>query len=95
MREFHPTSKPVGLIVDAIMDVSAKREIVLDSFLGSGSTLVACERTDRVCYGIEIDALYVDTIVRRWQTFTGLTAVRSESGRPFGEVENVHNDATI
>jgi DNA modification methylase len=58
----------------------------LDSFLGSGSTLIASERTGRICYGIELDPLYVDTAIRRWQRYTGGTAIHAESGRQFEEV---------
>ena len=67
----HPTVKPVALVADAIMDCSARGDIVLDPFLGSGSTLIAAERVGRVCCGIELEPLYVDTAIRRWQRFTG------------------------
>jgi DNA modification methylase len=87
LLELHPTVKPVALVADAIMDVSARGDIVLDSFLGSGTTLIACERTGRTCYGIELDPLYIDTIVRRWQKFTGLSATHAASGRSFNELE--------
>jgi DNA modification methylase len=87
LLELHPTVKPVALVSDAIMDVSARGDIVLDSFLGSGTTLIACERTGRTCYGIELDPLYVDTIIRRWQKFTGLSASHAASGRSFNELE--------
>jgi DNA methylase len=62
--------KPVALIADAIMDCTSRRDIVLDGFLGSGTTVIAAERTGRGCYGMELDPLYVDVIVRRWQDFT-------------------------
>jgi DNA modification methylase len=84
---FHPTVKPVALVADAIMDCSARGDVVLDAFLGSGTTLIAAERTGRVCYGIELDPVYVDTIVRRWQAFTGQAAVHAVSGRTFTELE--------
>jgi DNA modification methylase len=71
----HPTIKPVQLIADALLDCSARGEIVLDSFLGSGSTLIAAERVGRVCYGLEIDPLYVDVAIRRWQQYTGERAI--------------------
>ena len=71
----HPTVKPVALVADAIMDCSARGDIVLDAFLGSGTTLIAAQRTGRRCYGLELDPLYVDTIVRRWQAFTRDTPV--------------------
>jgi DNA modification methylase len=87
LLDLHPTVKPVALVADAIMDVSARGDIVLDSFLGSGTTLISAERTGRACYGIEIDPLYVDTIVRRWQKFTSLSATHSVSGRSFDELE--------
>lgn len=83
----HPTIKPVALVADAIMDCTSRRDIVLDPFLGSGTTVIAAERTGRVCYGIELDPQYVDTIVRRWQTFTGRSAKHESSGRTFVEKE--------
>jgi DNA modification methylase len=81
----HPTVKPVALVADAILDCSNRGDIVLDAFLGSGSTLIACERTGRRCYGIEIDPLYVDTAIRRWQKYTGAFAIRASDGRAFNE----------
>jgi DNA modification methylase len=83
----HPTVKPVALVADAIMDCSVRGDVVLDPFLGSGTTVIAAERTGRICYGIELDPLYVDTIVRRWQEFTGLSAMHAVSGRSFNEIE--------
>ena len=83
----HPTIKPVALVADAILDCSSRGDIVLDAFLGSGSTVMAGERTGRICYGIEIDPVYVDTAIRRWQTYTGQTAVHSESGQTFNGLE--------
>ena len=65
--ELHPTVKPVQLVMDALLDCSNRGDIVLDSFLGSGTTLLAAERTGRICRGIELDPLYVDTAIRRWQ----------------------------
>jgi DNA modification methylase len=83
----HPTVKPVALVADALLDCTAPGELVLDSFLGSGSTLIAAERTGRVCRGIELDPLYVDTVIRRWQRYTRGNATHAESGRDFGEEE--------
>jgi DNA modification methylase len=85
LAALHPTVKPVAMVADAIMDCSARGEIVLDPFLGSGTTLIAAERVGRVCRGIEIDPLYVDTAVRRWQTYTGDTAVHATSGIRFDD----------
>jgi DNA modification methylase len=79
LLELHPTVKPVALIADAIKDCSARGDIVLDPFLGSGTTLMAAEQTQRRCYGLEIEPVYVDTIVRRWEVFTGKKAVHVEN----------------
>jgi DNA modification methylase len=87
LLELHPTTKPVALVADAIMDCTARGEIVFDSFVGSGTTVVASERCGRICYGMELDPAYVDTAVRRWQRFTGQTAVHASSGRSFAELE--------
>jgi DNA modification methylase len=83
----HATPKPVAMLADAIMDVTAREDIVLDSFSGSGSTVIAAERTGRRCYGIEIDPLYVDVVVRRWQMWTRDRARHAASGRLFNELE--------
>lgn len=83
----HPTVKPVALVVDAVLDCSKRGDIVLDAFLGSGSTLMACERTGRRCYGIEFDPLYVDTAIRRWQKFGGAEAICPADGHTFAERE--------
>lgn len=84
--EMHPTVKPVPLVADALLDASARREIVLDAFLGSGTTLIAAEKTGRICYGIEIDPLYVDTAIRRWQSLTAKQALRGD-GATFESLE--------
>jgi DNA modification methylase len=83
----HPTVKPVALIADALMDASSRGDVVLDPFLGSGSTVIAAERVGRVCYGIELDPKYVDVIIRRWQKFTGLSPKHAFSGRSLTEIE--------
>ena len=81
----HPTVKPVALVADAILDCSRRGDVVLDAFLGSGSTLIASKRAGRICRGIEIDPLYVDTAIRRWQKYTGATAVRACDERSFDD----------
>jgi len=83
----HPTVKALALVADAIMDASARGDIVLDSFLGSGTTVIAAERTGRCCFGLELDPLYVDASVRRWQAFTGEQARHGLSGKSFDELE--------
>ena len=83
----HPTIKPAAMVADAILDCSSRNDIVLDPFLGSGTTIVAAERTGRVCYGLELEPSYVDTIVRRWQAFAAKSAVHEKSGRSFTELE--------
>ena len=82
----HPTVKPVALVADAILDCSRRKGIVLDAFAGSGTTLVAAERTGRRGYGIELDPLYCDVIVRRLATVAGLEAVHAVSGRTFSDL---------
>jgi DNA modification methylase len=91
----HPTVKPVKLIADAIMDASGRGDIVLDSFLGSGTTVIAAERTGRRCYGLEIDPLYTDTIVRRWQTYTGESARHLPTNRTFKQIESESEVADV
>ncbi len=70
----HPTQKPVGLCAAVLTDFSKEGESVLDLYLGSGSTLIACEKTGRRCFGMEIDPKYCDVILARWEAFTGKTA---------------------
>jgi DNA modification methylase len=70
----HPTVKPTVLLADALLDLTSPGDIVLDPFLGSGSTLIAAHATSRVCQGVELDPLYVDVIVRRWEEVTGVKA---------------------
>lgn len=76
----HPTIKPVVMIEDALKDCSKRGEIVLDPFLGSGSTLIAAEKTGRICHGIELSSRYVDVAIARWQEWTGKDAIHTESG---------------
>jgi DNA modification methylase len=85
----HPTVKPVALVADAIKDCSARNAIVLDPFLGSGSTLIAAHRTGRRGRGIEIDPIYVDVAIKRWQTYTGKAATLLATGQSFEDVAEV------
>jgi DNA modification methylase len=80
----HPTPKPVALIADAIKDSTARGALVLDPFLGSGTAVIAAERTGRICYGLELDPLYVDAIIRRWQRRSKRDAIHVDSGEAFG-----------
>lgn len=82
----HPTVKPVAMIADALRDVTRRGEIVLDVFLGSGSTLIAAEETGRVCIGVELDPIYVDAAIHRWQKRTGKEAVHAVSGETFDTI---------
>src|SRR5246127_1650089 len=86
LLQLPPTVKPVALVADAILDCSARGDIVLDAFLGSGTTLIAAERTGRRCHGMELDPAYVDTSVRRWQKLTGGCARPAASGRNFDDL---------
>ncbi len=76
----HPTVKPVALVADAIKDCTRRGDIVLDGFVGSGTTLIAAEKTGRIGYGLELDPLYVDTAIRRWEQFTGEIARHAVTG---------------
>jgi DNA modification methylase len=81
----HPTVKPVALVADAMRDCSRRGDIILDLFMGSGTTVVAAERVGRRAYGLEIDPHYVDVAVRRWQTYTKRDAILRGTGQTFDE----------
>lgn len=89
----HPTVKPVRMIADAMLDCSKPQSIVLDPFLGSGSTLIAGEMVGRRVFGLELDPIYVDVAVRRWQAFTGRDAVLESTNQTFDEVQKQRNSA--
>jgi DNA modification methylase len=82
----HPTVKPVALVADAILDCTERGDIVLDAFLGSGTTVIAAERTGRRCCGVELDPVYIDTVIRRWQVLTGGKARHAASGHLFDDL---------
>jgi DNA modification methylase len=86
LAALHPTVKPVPLIADAILDVTRRGDIILDPFLGSGSTLIAAERVGRRCFGLELDPLYCDVIVRRWQAHSGGEATLLSTGEKFDDI---------
>ena len=79
----HPTVKPTAMLEDALLDLSNRCDIIVDPFLGSGSTLIAADKTGRLCRGVELDPLYVDVIVRRYQVATGNPAVLIDTGEVF------------
>jgi DNA modification methylase len=83
--DIHPTTKPIALVADALLDSTQRDDIVLDPYLGSGTTVLAAHRTARRCYGIEIDPLYVDTTILRWQKMSGKEA-HHNSGATFAEI---------
>jgi len=87
MLALHPTVKPTALVADAIRDCSKRNSLILDPFGGSGTTLIAAERTGRIARLIEFDPLYVDVTVRRWEAMTGMSATLSTTNAPFREVE--------
>ena len=72
--KLHPTMKPVGLVEYLMKNSSKQEDIILDPFLGSGTTLIACEKQSRICYGVELDPKYCDVIIKRWENFTGKKA---------------------
>lgn len=82
----HPTVKPIALVADAIRDVTNQGDIVLDAFMGSGTTLLAAERTGRVSHGTEIEPRYIDVAITRWQQMTGKVATLDGDGRTWAEV---------
>ena len=79
----HPTVKPIAMLEDALLDLSDRGDIVIDPFLGSGSTSIAAEKAKRLCRGVELDPLYVDVIVRRYAAATGNAAVLIETDETF------------
>jgi DNA modification methylase len=83
----HPTVKPVAMVADAIRDVSRRRSIVLDCFSGSGTTLIAAHKTGRRARLIELDPLYVDRSIRRWQDYAKDDAILISTGQTFAEVQ--------
>ena len=83
----HPTVKPVALVADAIRDCSRRGGLVLDPFCGSGTILIAAERSGRKARALEIDPAYVDVAVRRWQAYSGKSAVLAGSGETFETIE--------
>ena len=89
--DLHPTVKPIQLVADVILDCTKRNDIVLDPFLGSGSTLLAAERANRRGYGIELDPLYVDTAVERWQKMTGQKA-HNRFGETYDMIKNRRRD---
>lgn len=82
----HPTQKPVALAEKAIVDLTISDDIILDLFGGSGSTLIACEKTNRKCFMMEIAPNYCDVIIKRWQMFSGKEAVLESTGKKFNEL---------
>jgi DNA modification methylase len=82
----HPTVKPVAMLEDALRDMTERGDIVIDPFLGSGSTLIACEKTGRRCRGLELDPLYIDVTLRRYEAVTGRAAVLESTGERYVEL---------
>jgi len=90
--EMHPTVKPTALVIDAIKDCSRRGDIVLDAFSGSGTTIMAAHKSRRRARAIELDPLYVDVAVRRWQSYTGEEATMAITGESFAEVQQRRDD---
>jgi len=91
----HPTVKPIALVSDAIRDCTRRRDIVLDLFCGSGTTILAAERVGRRGFGMEIDPIYVDTTIRRWQALTGKDAVLAGTTSTFNDIETAPGAAPL
>jgi DNA modification methylase len=90
----HPTVKPTAMLEDALLDLTNRGDLVIDPFLGSGSTLIAADKTGRICRGVELDPLYVDVIVRRYEAATGARAVLVETGEVFAALAAQRAEAT-
>ncbi|WP_349510041.1 DNA methyltransferase [Bradyrhizobium sp. AT1] len=90
--EMHPTVKPTALVIDAIKDCSRRGDIVLDPFSGSGTTIMAAQKSRRRARAIELDPLYVDVAIRRWQAYSGQAATMALTGETFAEVEQRRAD---
>jgi DNA modification methylase len=90
----HPTVKPVALVADAIKDCTARGDIVLDTFCGSGTTILAAERVGRRTYAVEIEPRFVDVAIKRWQAFSRKDAIHADSGLSFDELASKRTAAT-
>ncbi len=90
----HPTVKPVAMVADAILDCSRRGDIILDTFAGSGTTIIAAERTGRRAYVMELDPAYVETAIRRWQDYTGETATHAITGLTLEDLREQRAPAT-
>jgi DNA modification methylase len=95
VNDLHPTMKPVELIERAIRNSSRRDDIILDPFGGSGSTVIAAEKLGRPARLIELEARYVDVIIRRWQDFTGAVAVLDGDGRSFAEITAERSETAV
>jgi DNA modification methylase len=87
----HPTVKPVALVADALLDCTARGDVVLDQFAGSGTTILAAEKVGRIGYGIEFEPKYVDVAIQRWQRMTKLEATLAGDGRTFEEMRTARS----
>ena len=88
----HPTVKPLPMVVDAIRDCSTRRGVVLDPFAGSGTTILAAEKTGRIARALELDPHYVDVAIGRWQSLSGQSAIHLESGLSFNKLTAQRHD---
>lgn len=82
----HPTPKPVELVSDAILDVTKRGDVIIDPFLGSGTSIISAQKTGRTVYGLELDPHYVDLIIRRFEAFTGIEVIHAETGKTFAQL---------
>jgi DNA modification methylase len=82
----HPTVKPVAMLADIMRDCTKRGHLVIDSFMRSGSTLIAAEETERICVGTELDPRYVDVTIRRWRALTGRDAIHLGTGQRFDDI---------
>jgi DNA modification methylase len=83
LMRLHPTPRPVAMLMDIFLDCSKRGDIVMEPFIGSGTALLAAEKTGRRCYGIDMEPRYIDLAIRRWQNLTGKHAVNTKTGQQF------------
>jgi DNA modification methylase len=89
----HPTVKPIALVADALLDCSKRGGLVLDAFAGSGTTLIAAEKTGRRAYALELEPRYVETAIRRWEAYTGDHAIHAETGLTLAELAEERSES--
>jgi DNA modification methylase len=95
LLQLHPTVKPVSLVADAIRDCSHRGGVIVDPFVGSGTLILAAERTHRIAYAMELDPRYIDVTIARWERVTGKTAIHADTGMSWQALGEVRRNAGL